>query len=167
MITGYCQRSKKAVVKGLGAQKTKVLIDKAIIKNCKRRNVGLSMGWIDFKKAFYMIPHSWILRCLEIFGIAENIKSLRGNSMKNWETELTSSNQSLGRVKIKREIFQGNSLPLLLFVICLIPLSFILRKVNAGYQFRKGGPTVNHLLYMDDLKLFAKLKNNLMFLLTL
>ena len=87
--------------------------------------------------------------------------------MKNWETELTSGNHSVGRVKIKREIFQGNSLSLLLFVICLIPLSFILRKVNAGYQFRKGGPTVNHLLYMDDLKLFAKLKNNLMFSLTL
>ena len=111
------------------------------------------MGWIDYKKAFDMVPHSWILRCLEIFGIAENIKSLIGNSMKNWKTELTSGNQSLGRVKIKRA-----PLP---FVICLIPLSFILCKVNAGYQFRKGGPTVNHLLYMDDLKLFGKTEKQL------
>ena len=76
--------------------------------------------------------------------------------MKNWETELTSGNQNLERVKIKRGMFQGDSLSPLLFVICLIPLSFIVRKVNAGYQFHKGGPTVNHLLYMDDLKLFDK-----------
>ena len=68
----------------LTVTKDQLLIDKAIIKNCKRPNVGLSMGWIDYKKAFHIIPHSWISRCLEIFGIAENIKSLIGDSMKNW-----------------------------------------------------------------------------------
>ena len=56
----------------------------------------------------------------------------------------------------KRGIFQGVSLSPLLFVISLIPMTFILRKVKAGYEVRKAGPTINHLLYMDDLKLFGK-----------
>ena len=32
----------------------------------------------------------------------------------------------------------------------------ILRKVNAGYEMIKDRCRINHLLYMDDLKLFAK-----------
>lgn len=35
-------------------------------------------------------------------------------------------------------------------------MSTILRKVKAGYQSRAGQVTVNHLLFMDDLKLFGK-----------
>ena len=81
--------------------------------------------------------------------------------MLNWETELTSGNERLGTVKIKRGIFQGDSLSPLLFVLALMPLSMILRKVKAGYEFRKGSPVINHLLYMDDLKLFGKTERHL------
>ena len=34
------------------------------------------MAWIDYKKAYDMVPHSWIIECLDLFGVAENIKSL-------------------------------------------------------------------------------------------
>lgn len=34
-----------------------LLIDKMIIRNCKRRLTGLGMAWIDFRKAFDMVPH--------------------------------------------------------------------------------------------------------------
>ena len=32
------------------------------------------MAWVDYKKA-YMVPHWWIIECLNLFGVAENIKS--------------------------------------------------------------------------------------------
>ena len=38
-----------------------------------------------------------------------------------------------------------------------MPLSLILRKVSAGYQM-KDGCKINHLLFMDNLKLFAKIE---------
>ena len=45
----------------------------------------------------------------------------------------------------------------MLFVIGLIPLSHILRKVTAGYRVGEGKQRrINHLLFMDDLKLFAR-----------
>ena len=135
--------------------KDQVLIDKMILRNCKRRQTGLAMGWIDYKKAYDMIPHSWILKCLEIFGVADNIAELVKNSMTEWETELTSGNKMLGKVKINRGIFQGDSLSPLLFVVTLIPLSMILRDVKAGYHMGNG-KKVNHLLFMDDLKLYGK-----------
>ena len=29
-----------------------------------------------------MVPHSWIIQCLDLFGVAENIKSLLVNGME-------------------------------------------------------------------------------------
>ena len=76
--------------------------------------------------------------------------------MKQWNTELTASNQRLGNVKIRRGIFQGDSLSPLLFVLVMIPLTLVLRQTKASYELKKGGKKINHLLFMDDLKLFAK-----------
>ena len=43
----------------------------------------------------------------------------------------------------------------LLFVISLLPLSLLLHQEPMGYHLHCG-MRINHLLYMDDLKLFAK-----------
>ena len=57
---------------------------------------------------------------------------------------------------IKRGIFQGDSLSPLVFVLSLIPLSLILRKVKAAYEFSGSKVKMNHLLFMDDLKLHSR-----------
>ena len=38
----------------------------------------------------------------------------------------------------------------------MVPLSLILRKVKFHYEFGDKKTRINHLLFMDDLKLFAK-----------
>ena len=102
-----------------------------------------------------MVPHSWIIECLEMFGIAENVKKFLTDSMKTGITELTSSGERLGVIHIRRGIFQGDSLSSPLFVLFIIPLTLILRKSTAGYDIAKEYK-VNVLLFMDDLKLFGK-----------
>ena len=57
----------------------------------------------------------------------------------------------LATVSIRCGIFQGYSLSPLLFCLSLNPLSMLLDSMD-GYQVMGG----NHMLYMDDLKLFAK-----------
>ena len=49
--------------------------------------------------------------------------------------DLTSNNQSVGRVDIKRGILQGDSFSPLLLVLCLIPLTLILLKLESAYHF--------------------------------
>ena len=95
-----------------GSRRTNDLlfIDRAVIKEVKSRNKNLAMAWIDYKKAYDMVPHSWIIECLDLFGVAENIKSLFVNSMEKWKVMLCSGNSELGEVGIKRGIFQGDSL---------------------------------------------------------
>ena len=133
-----------------------LLIDKAVMKNRKRRKVGLSMVWIDYRKAYDMVAHSWIKKSMEMCGAADNISNFLSKIMESWQTILMSGNEELARVNIQRGIFQGDSLSPLMFVIGLIPLSQILRKVNAGYQLWKGQhKKINHLLFMNDLKLYG------------
>ena len=141
--------------------KNHLLMDKTIIKNCKRRHTNLSIAWIDYRKAYDMVPHSWIIECLNMIGVADNLKALVVKSMPSWKTILTAGKEELGEVTIQRGIFQGDCLSPLLFVICLLPMSMVLRKCKAGYQLERGKMKVNHLLFIDDLKLFAKDENEI------
>ena len=56
-----------------------------ILREVKKRKKNLSMAWIDYKKAYDMVPHSWILECLEALGIDEGIRKLIENSMTSVE----------------------------------------------------------------------------------
>ena len=114
------------------------------------------MAWIDYKKVFDMIPHSWLIECLEIYGAKENTIRFLKNTMPNWKTILISSGTRLAEVNIRRGIFQGDSLPPLLFIIAMMPMTRILQRIEVGYQLKKGGSRINHLMFMDDIKLFGR-----------
>ena len=114
-----------------------------------------AMAWIDYKKAYDMVPYSWIKECLEMFGVAENIKTLLVDSMEKWRVMLCARSSEL-EVNIKLGIFQGDSLSPLVFVLALIPLSLILRKAKAAYEFSGSKEKINHFLFMDDLKLYSR-----------
>jgi len=43
----------------------------------------------------------------------------------------------------------------------MIPLTMLLRKEVLGYSFGEDGRRINHLLFMDDLKLFEKNRREL------
>lgn len=119
------------------------------------------MAWIDYQKAYDMVPHSWILKCLEMVGAAKNIVSIISNSILNWKTVLTSGGTVLGQVDIKRGIFQGDTLSPLLFKVIMFPLTLVLRRMRAGYRLAKDMTPINHLLFMDDLKFYGANKHQL------
>ena len=74
---------------------------------------------------------------------------------------LCSGNSELGEVEIKQGIFQGDFLSPLVFVLALIPLSLILRKTETAYEFPESKEKTNHLLFMDDLKLYSRSEKGL------
>ena len=150
----------KGCRKGSRGTNDLLYIDRAVIKEFKSRNKNLAIAWIDYKKAYDMDPHSWIIECLDLFGVAE-IKSLLVNSMEKWKVMLCSGSSELGEVEIKHGIFQGDSLSPLVFVLALIPLSLILRKAKAAYDFSESKEKINHLLLMDDLKLYSRSEKGL------
>ena len=151
----------KGCRKGSRGTNDLLYIDRAVIKEVKSTNKNLAMPWIDYEKADDMVPYSWIIDCLDLFGVAENIKSLLVNSMEKCKVMLCSGNSDLVEVEIKRGIFQGYFLSRLVFVLALILLSLILRKAKAAYEFSESKDKINHLLFMDDLKLYSRSEKGL------
>ena len=102
------------------------------------------MAWIDFQKAYDMVPHSWLLKTLELVGTARDIIELLKRSIQSWRTVMFSGKNKLGKVNIRWGIFQGDSLSHLLFVLALTHVTIALRTL-----------LLNHLLFMNDFKLYG------------
>ena len=64
-------------------------------------------------------------------------------------------------MNINRGIFHGDALSPLLFVISLIPVTLVLRRMKKRSSFQKGKSKLNHLLFMDDLKLCGSNQNEI------
>ena len=52
------------------------MIGKVVIRNGKRRKTNLNMVWVDFRKAYDMVPHVWIINALKLIGAAPNVNAL-------------------------------------------------------------------------------------------
>ena len=94
----------------------------------------------------YKISHEFI-KCTE-------------KTMKTWRVELTEERRSFAEANIQRCIFQGDALPLL-FIIAMMPLKHILKKCTARRKLSKSQEKINYLMYMNDIKLFAKYEKEL------
>lgn len=138
--------------------KDQLLINNAILENCHVKKKNLSTAWIDYKKAFDSVPHSWLLKCMEIYKVHPTLTQFIASSMAKWKTNMTLVHNGgvleTGPIQIKRGIFQGDSLSPLLFTMALNPISTELIKTGYGYQLDKE-TKVNHLFYVDDLKLYG------------
>ena len=97
------EKQKGARKKSRGT-KDQLLIDKTILKEVKRLKKNMVMSWIDYKKDYDMVPHSWIKDTLNINGVAKNIQHLLANSMEKWGTLLSSNVNELGKVDIRRVV---------------------------------------------------------------
>ena len=75
-------------------------------------------------------------------------------TVKIWRVELTAGGKDWSETKIQSGIFQRHAS--LQFITAMMPLNHILRKCTAGYKLTKAQEKINHLMYMDDIKLFAK-----------
>ena len=67
------------------------------------------MAWIDFKKAYDMIPHSGIINSLKMYKISHEIIYFIDKSVKTWRVELKAGGRRLAEAKIQSGIFQGDA----------------------------------------------------------
>ena len=66
--------------------KDQLMINKTILKDCRKRRTNLAMAWIDYRKAYDFVPYSWILECLDMRGIADNVMKFFGEKHEAVET---------------------------------------------------------------------------------
>jgi hypothetical protein len=62
-----CRGSKRCIAQ--------LLISKAILQKCKSKKKNICMAWRDYQKTFDSMPHSWIIRSLELIVITKKTMS--------------------------------------------------------------------------------------------
>ena len=127
--------------RGSRGTKDQLPIDKTVLNDCEKRYTNLSMPWIDERKPYDFILHSWvnewsrkvptlsaIPKNFIFFRIADKVSKVLGKSMKQWKLLLIFNGEDLGEVDVKRGIFLGNILLPLMFFFSIISLLLILKK---------------------------------------
>ena len=146
--------------------KEQLAIDKLILRHCKRTKSSLYMAFIDYQKAYDSIPHSWILKAMEMCKINPQIIRLFESSFQQCVVNIVQSGSALGKIHIKRGLFQGDAVSPIHFIVGLIPLSLLLTSQGKGYNIPNPEAPhtivdINHRLYMDDLKLYSSSREDL------
>ncbi|XP_045541420.1 uncharacterized protein LOC123722902 [Papilio machaon] len=73
---------------GCRGAKEPLLIDAVIGKLVKRNRRNLDAAWVDYKKAFDSVPHSWLKRVLELYKVDCTVRDFLGHCMGQWSTTL-------------------------------------------------------------------------------
>ncbi|CAK1604623.1 unnamed protein product [Parnassius mnemosyne] len=135
--------------------KEPLLIDAVIGKVVKRNRRNLSAAWIDYKKAFDSVPHTWLKRVLELYKVDFTVRDFLGQCMEQWSTILCHLGERMTAAEnhIRRGIFQGDCLSPIWFCLSLNPLSTLLEGSGRGFQLRRGGTKVTHLFYSNSIKM--------------
>ena len=53
-----------------------------IATDCNRWLRSLAVAWIDNGKTYGLVPYNWIQKCMDMFGVAVNVRSFFNASMK-------------------------------------------------------------------------------------
>ena len=164
----------KECIKNSQGCKEQPIIDLVVLEQAHKDNHNLYIEYIDYHKAFDSVPHSWLRHVLQIYKIDSLIINSLQQLMKKWKTTLkvnAKNNQIMSDpIRIQRGIYQRNSLSPLWFCLALNPLSHLLNRTNYGFGTHSDNQEMqqlNHLLYMDDTKLYAATNNQLQELLRL
>ena len=108
-----------------------------------------------------MIPQSLILDCLKMYKIPTEVIQFIEKTMETWIVKLTAGGKSLTEVKIQKRILQGDALsPFWLNKqLCHSTKFSENAKLDTSLVNRK--KNINHSMYIDDIKLFAKNKREM------
>ena len=63
-------------------------------------------GMDRLQKSYDLVPRRWVNEHMEMFGIAENLRTFLQKFMQQWRLSLTANGEDLGEVNVKRGIFQ-------------------------------------------------------------
>lgn len=145
--------------------KEQLIIDSVAMKQALTRKRNIHTMYIDYRKAFDSVPHSWLISVLELYKIHPSIVKFLQTIMGKWQTVLNIKQSSVTTepIRIERGIFQGDALSPLWFCLAINPLSKLLNDTKCGFKLKDNNShfTLSHLLYMDDIKMFGTSKEEI------
>ena len=92
---GLFPEEQKGCRKGSRGTGELLYIDQHIINESKTRRKNLAMTWIDYKKAYDMVPQSWILNCLKMYNISHAVINFIEKTHESLESGIDSRRKKL------------------------------------------------------------------------
>ena len=137
-----------------------LLLDDMVLKDAQMNKKNLCCAWIDVKKAYDSLSHSWIKKVLEIHRVPTKIKDIISLIIDAWNITLVvpTENEDIDTnpVNVTNGVLQGDVMSGTLFTMSENPVSWHLRRYE-GYKLSKPvNLSVTHSLFMDDLKVYCK-----------
>lgn len=123
------------------------------------RKKNLNCTWVDVAKAYDSVSQNWLKKVLEMHRIPLAIRNTIMKLSSQWKTKLKVKTQSglkfAEPIQFKRGIYQGDTLCLLLFIMCVNPMAWKLRTLQ-GYKMTKPvNISISHSSFIDDLTLYS------------
>ena len=142
-----------------------LLIDIMVLKDARDNLRNLACCWVDVRKAYDSLSHSWTLKMLKIHRFPRKLQQIVGEIMKNWNTVLVVPRENddfiSDPIPITNGVFQGDVLSGDLFKLALNPISWELRR-HEGYKLSKPiSKKITHTFFMDDLKCYINTLNKM------
>ena len=70
-----------------------LFIEKMVLRHSRTNQRILAMAWIDYRKAFDMVPHSWLEECLNVWYGAKETRGIP-NRYQRWNRISSASKES-------------------------------------------------------------------------
>jgi len=128
-------------------------------KVLEKRKTKYLEAYYDVSKAYDSVNHARLIEKLEECGVSKQIRGVIGQILNNTQVEMKVGKKEVGRIPIRRGVIQGDSLSPLLFVLSINTVS---KRINQKVEMsrpsrteREVERTLNHLFFMDDLKVVA------------
>jgi len=155
--SGAIPREERALIRKKRGCTDALLVDGMAMGEARDSKRSISVGWIDYQKAFNRVPHKWLIDMLKIIKAPKEIVKVVKQIVSIWRTTFTVTTDAdpiTFKIKLKRGAFQGDSLSPLLFCLAISPVAKAMRETK-GYYCQAMRQKLTHLFFVDDLKVYA------------
>ena len=122
----------------------------------------IAVAYYDYRKAYDMVHHVWMLRVYEWMGIAEKVRKVIGELTKRWKTHLeVKVGYTIMKsrwINIKKRFLQSDTFFPVGFCSTEIPVMMLLEETD-GYKMGPLGNRIikrTHNLFIGDLKTYQQ-----------
>ena len=123
--------------------------------------------WVDVRKAFDSVSHSWLIKMLYIHRFPKKLIEIFKCIMSNWNVQIAipvENGFKLSRmISLTNGILQGDSYCPGLYVLTMNIVSWVIRSTEGYVLSAPISQKVTHTLYVDDLKGYTKSLERLKF----
>ena len=148
-----------------------LMIDDVVLRDAVLHQKNLFCYWIDVKKAFDSVSHTWLIEMLKIHRFPEKLVNIFRSIVNNWcvkiQIPVVDGYKESRLIHLNNGILQGDSYCPALYVLTMNVVSWLIRS-SEGYMMSKPiSKKVTHTLYIDDLKGYVRTLAKLNYMLNL